>query len=315
MKILITGGAGFIGSHLAEMLMPAHDVTVLDALTYAGRRSNLPKEGFSFVHGDIRNWKKVRSLISGMECIFHLACETHVDRSIRASRVFFTTNVMGTHNILEACRLAEPEKIIIVSTSEVYGTALTDYITERHPLNPQSPYAAAKCAEDRMAWAYYKTYGMPITIVRPFNTYGPKQHIEKLIPKAITLAIQRKPIPIYGDGYYYRDWIHVRDCCEGLMATLATDVAGEIINLCSGVSYSNVEVIENILNLTRRPRSLINYVADRPGHVKRLTGANKVARELLDWKPRIPFKTGLENTVKWYIKNKSWWKSRRFENA
>ncbi|HID94413.1 MAG TPA: dTDP-glucose 4,6-dehydratase [bacterium (Candidatus Stahlbacteria)] len=319
MRLLVTGGAGFIGSNFVKMAYKNHRnviITVLDALTYAGNLENFPPElwnnkNFSFCRGNILDKHLVFKLIHQADCVVHFASYTHIDRSIDLSDPFIDTDFKGTQVLLEAIRKYPVERFIHISTSEVYGSAQYVPMDESHPIVPQSPYAAAKAGADRLAYAYHLTYNLPIVIIRPFNTYGPNQYPEKLIPFFITNAIENKPLPVYGDGKNSRDWLYVDDCVKGIWAAIEAnikDVQGEIINLGTEKDVDVLTIAQNILKDLDRLPSLIEFVRDRPGHVKRLVASYKKASSLLGWTPTVSFEEGLKKTIDWYNTSKGWWK-------
>jgi dTDP-glucose 4,6-dehydratase len=319
MDLLVTGGAGFIGSNFVKLFMRKHPekrVVVLDSLTYCGNMENFTKETlesdhFEFIHGDIRDRELVLETMARVERVIHFAAETHIDRSIDNSDPFISTDVKGTQVLLEAARRHPVERFVHISTSEVYGTAERIPMTEEHPLKPKSPYAAAKCGADRLAYAYHVTHKVPTIIVRPFNNYGPNQFPEKLIPLFITNAMEDKELPVYGTGRNTRDWLFVDDCCEALDRALTADLEpleGEVINLGTGEDHSVLRITEVLLRYLGKPESLIKHVGDRPGHVERLISSTEKARELLDWAPETGLEDGLARTVDWFKKNVDWWK-------
>src|SRR5438876_8862447 len=274
-RVLVTGGAGFISSNFIRHLLAKtpYDVVSLDALTYAGNIENLgdvmSHERLSFVHGDIRDAELVQDVASKVDVIVNAAAESHVEKSIaEGAREFVTTNVEGTQILLDAVRAAPVERFILISSSEVYGTAERAPMDEEHPLNPRSPYAATKAGADRLAYSYYVTYGLPVVIVRPFNNYGPRQHPEKVIPRFITQALSDEPLTVHGDGHASRDWLFVDDDAEAIEAVIGApieDVAGEVINVATGVDVSVGEVADLVLSLLGKPASLKEHVPDRPG--------------------------------------------------
>ncbi len=319
MRLLVTGGAGFIGSNFVKMLLKRYSdyrITVVDALTYAGNIENFTaeewdNENFVFIHGDIRDKELMANLIRNADQIVHFAAETHVDRSIDNSDPFISTDIKGTQVLLETIRRFPVERFIHISTSEVYGSAQSVPMTEEHPLNPQSPYAAAKVGADRLAYSYYYTYDLPIVIIRPFNNYGPYQFPEKLIPLFITNAIEDTPLPVYGTGRNTRDWLFVEDTCEALERALLMEIEkikGEVINLGTGKDYDVLAITGYILEFLDKPKDLIRFVADRPGHVIRLVSSTEKAERLLDWHYKVDIEEGLRKTVDWYLTNEEWWR-------
>jgi dTDP-glucose 4,6-dehydratase len=317
-RVLVTGGAGFISSGFVHHLLAAtpHEVVTLDALTYAGNLENLADvmahPRLSFVHGDIRDRELVRSLVAEVDVIVNAAAESHVEKSIEeGASEFVTTNVEGTQILLDAIRETPVERFILISSSEVYGTAEYAPMDEEHPLNPRSPYAATKAGADRLVYSYFTTYGLPLVIVRPFNNYGPRQHPEKVVPRFITQALDDRPLTIHGDGHASRDWLYVDDDAEGIEAIIAADidrVAGEVINLATGVDISVARIAELVLEALDKPKSLTVHVPERPGQVHRHIGATDKARQLVGWQARTSFERGLEQTVAWYRENEAWWR-------
>jgi len=318
-RILVTGGAGFIGSNFVRFLLnkyPKYRITVLDALTYCGNLENFDQETwensmFSFWHGDIQDVNVVDNLMRHVDVVVHMAAETHVDRSIENPNPFVDTDVRGTQVLLEAIRQHPVERFIHISTSEVYGTAQAIPMTEEHPLLPQSPYAGAKVGADRLAYSYYVTYNLPIIILRPFNNYGPHQYPEKLIPLFITNAFEDKPLPVYGDGTFTRDWLYVEDTCGAIDKIIHVDIdklQGEVINIGSGKETSVNTITRCILERLGKKESLIKFVEDRPGHVSKLISSTSKAEVLLNWSPTIDFNQGIEKTIDWYLENQDWWR-------
>lgn len=316
--LLVTGGCGFIGSHLVRHLLchvPDLRIINLDLLTYAGNLNNFTKEELEdprhrFVRGDVRDPFVVEPLVKESDAIVHLAAETHIDRSIARADDFITTDVLGTYVILESARKFGPERVLMISTSEVYGSAQFVPMTESHPLNPQSPYAGAKAGADRLAYSYFAAFRVPIIILRPFNNYGPFQYPEKLIPLFTINAMNDLPLPLYGTGENTRDWLFVEDHCEALVLALQKPIdvlAGQVINIGTGRDYSAREIAHRILEILGKPASLVQNVQDRPGHVTRLMASNERARTLLGWSPETSLDRGLEKTVKWYQNNRWWW--------
>lgn len=319
-KILVTGGAGFIGSNFVRYLLnhyPQYSVMVLDALTYAGNLDNFPPETrqnpkFEFWHGNIRNAVLVDHLVSRSDVVFHFAAETHVARSIYDDAIFFETDVLGTQVLANAVlRNKNVERFIHISTSEVYGTSLYDPMTEEHPLNPSSPYASAKAGADRLVYSYFITYDIPCVIVRPFNNYGPNQHLEKVVPRFITSALMDQPLFIHGNGLQSRDWIYVEDHCSALDKLLHAEldsIRGQVINIGTGYDLSVSEIARKILEGLGKDLSLIRHIEDRPGQVERhIAGVMKI-NKLLDWKAELSFDEGIRKTIDWYANNEQWWR-------
>ena len=317
-RVLVTGGAGFISSAMIRYLLEAtpYEVVSLDALTYAGNLENLAEvmshPRLSFVHGDIRDTALVEELVAGVDVIVNAAAESHVEKSIEhGASEFVTTNVEGTQILLDAVRRTPVERFVLVSSSEVYGTAESAPMDEEHPLNPRSPYAATKAGADRLAYSYFVTYGLPIVIVRPFNNYGPRQHPEKVVPRFITQALLGEPLTVHGDGHASRDWLYVEDDAEAIRAVIEApidDIAGEVINIATGVDISVADVADLVLEAFGGPASELTYVAERPGQVDRHIGSTEKAERLLGWRARTSFEDGLERTVTWYRENEAWWR-------
>jgi dTDP-glucose 4,6-dehydratase len=317
-RVLVTGGAGFIPSNFIRHLLDAtpYDVVSLDALTYAGNVENLTDvmshERLSFVHGDIRDEGLVRDVVAEVDVIVNAAAESHVEKSIEdGATEFVTTNVQGTRVLLDAIRERPVDRFILISSSEVYGTAQYAPMDEEHPLLPRSPYAATKAGADRLAYSYYITYDLPIVIARPFNNYGPRQHPEKVIPRFIVQALCDEPLTIHGDGQASRDWLYVDDDAEAIEALIDADldrVAGEVINVATGIDISIEEIADSVLEVLGKPAEVKERVPDRPGQVQRHIGSTEKAERLLDWRARTSFEDGLERTVAWYRDNESWWR-------
>ena len=319
-RVLVTGGAGFIGSNFVHHLLAnrRYQVTVIDKLTYAGNLDNLASvmkhPRFRFVKGDIRNRPLVRELVGKTDQVINFAAETHIDRSIHDLDPFVYSDFVGAYVLLSEFRRNPRERFIQIATSEVYGSAQTVPMTEDHPLDVQSPYAATKVGADRLAYAYFRTYDLPILIIRPFNNYGPRQYPEKLIPFYITNAIEDKPLLVYGTGRNTRDWVYFDDCCQGFQKALEADtgkVQGQVINLGSGEEAGVLEIAGIILKYFGKPKSLIKFIADRPGHVERLISSTAKAKRLLNWKAVTPFAHGLKATIAWYENNPDWWRKIR----
>jgi len=318
-RILVTGGAGFISSNVVRHLLAntRHEVVSLDALTYAGSLENLTDvmahERLTFVHGDIRDAALVREVVSEVDVIVNAAAESHVEKSIEdGASEFVTTNVEGTQILLDAIREAPVERFLLISSSEVYGTAEYAPMDETHPLNARSPYAATKAGGDRLAYAYYLTYDLPVVIVRPFNNYGPRQHPEKVIPRFITQALEGESLTVHGDGHASRDWLWVDDHAEALEALIDVpieDVAGEVVNVATGVDIPVAEIAEMVVEVVGNPLSGITFVSERPGQVDRHIGSTEKMRRLTGWAARTAFADGLERTVAWYRENEAWWRA------
>jgi dTDP-glucose 4,6-dehydratase len=291
---------------------PDDAVTVLDALTYAGNYETLrPFEGqpgFRFVHGDIRDASLVEALAATHDAIVHFAAESHVDRSISDPGVFVRTNVEGTVVLLEAAHRHGHARYVQVSTDEVYGSlGPTGAFTEQTPLAPNSPYAASKAAADMMVRAWHETFGLPAMITRCSNNYGPYHFPEKLIPLFITNAMHDEPLPVYGDGLYVRDWLHVEDHCRAIARVLDAGRPGEVYNVGGRNEHTNLAITGLILRALGKPETLVRHVQDRPGHDRRYAiDAAKLEREL-GWQPRYDFETGLAETIAWYQANAGWW--------
>jgi dTDP-glucose 4,6-dehydratase len=301
--VLVTGGAGFIGSHLVDLLLERDvEVSVLDKLTYAGTRENLREhEGdgqLRFVQGDVADPSCVDPLVGEAGHVIHAAAESFVDRSIADSGVFVETNVLGTQAVLEACRRTDTP-ILFVSTDEVYGSRMEGRFTEADPLRPNSPYAASKAGADLLCRSYHVTYGLPVTVARGTNAYGPRQHAEKAIPVYTRAALEGRPIPVYGDGSNRREWLFVRDFARGILSVLDAGSPGEIYNLGGGFEVPNLELAARVCALAGAPESLIEFVPDRPGHDFRYSlDWSKLAS--LGWEPQTSFDDGLAETVDWY---------------
>jgi dTDP-glucose 4,6-dehydratase len=323
--ILITGGAGFIGSNFVRYLYDRYSdyrLIVLDALTYAGSVHNLPEDGFDsnrfeFWYGNVINADLVDALVSRSDVVFHFAAESHVTRSIFDNRQFFETDVLGTQVVANSVlRYKERIQLFVhISTSEVYGTALTERMDEDHPLNPMSPYAAAKCGADRLVYSYWQTYRIPAVIVRPFNNFGPYQHLEKVVPRFITSCLLDEPLTVHGDGSARRDFLFVDDHCEALDKILHINhskVIGQSLNLGTSRDVSILEIAEAVKKIRANPASPIKFIGDRPGQVFRHTCNADKASAILDWSPRTSFEEGLRRTFNWYEKNKDWWAPQRW---
>ncbi len=307
MRLLVTGGAGFIGSNFVHCFAGKHEITVLDKLTYCGRMENLKgvMEKITFVKGDVCDADVVNEAIKDCDAVAHFAAESHVDRSIQDAGVFVKTDVLGTHTVLEAAR-RHGVKVLHVSTDEIYGQIEDGSWTEESPLRPRNPYSASKAGADMLARAYYTTYGLPVVVTRSSNNFGPRQFPEKLIPLFITNALRNRPLPVYGDGMNIRDWLYVIDNCEAIEAVLLKGKPGEAYNIGGGNEMPNIEITKLILKLLGKPESLITFVKDRPGHDRRYSlDSSKIQQ--LGWHPRHSFADALQQTVKWYVGNEWWW--------
>ena len=313
MRLLVTGGAGFIGSNFARFVLEEHpedDVVVLDKLTYAGRLETIQDlvEGgrCGFVEGDIADEEVVREALAGCDAVVNFAAESHVDRSIEEPGHFIQTDVYGTYVLLEEARRAGIERYLQVSTDEVYGSIEDGTFTEQSPLAPSSPYSASKAGGDLLVSAYCHTYGMNATVCRASNNYGPYQYPEKLIPLCVLNAMHGDPLPVYGDGMQVRNWLYVTDHCRGIDVVLRAGNAGETYNIGGPDELPNIEVVRKIVELTGADESLIQYVKDRPGHDRRYSLSSEKT-EALGWKAQVPFTEGIAATVDWYRRNTWWW--------
>jgi dTDP-glucose 4,6-dehydratase len=314
MKLVVTGGAGFIGSAFVRMAVgEGIQVVNLDKLTYAGNLENLAsiaeKPNYRFVQGDICDGPFVRDLLNEVkpDGMVHFAAESHVDRSILSPGAFFETNLRGTFTLLEAARAAALPRFVHVSTDEVYGSLEEPLeADEEFPLVTNSPYSASKAGSDLLVRSYFKTYKMPVLITRASNNYGPFQFPEKLIPLMIQNVFEDKKLPVYGDGQQVRDWLYVDDHCRGIMAVLRKGREGEIYNIGGNRSLANLSVIHQILEITGKPTSLIEYVKDRPGHDRRYALTNEKLTRETGWEPRMNFESGLRQTITWYQENQEW---------
>jgi len=315
MNLLVTGGAGFIGSHLVRRLMidSGHRVVNLDALKYSGNRANTRDldghAGYRFVHGDIADQALVRRVFEEhqIEGVINAAAETHVDRSILDPGSFARTDVVGTGILLEEARRASVKRFVQVSTDEVYGSVETGSSTEEDPLVPRSPYSASKAGGDLLTLSFWTTYRFPVMVTRGSNTYGPNQYPEKFIPLFVTNAIDEQPLPLYGNGRQRRDWLAVQDHCAAIERILSDGEPGQVYNIGGGNERENLSVAEQLLTLLGKPRSLIRFVEDRPGHDRRYAvNCRKMMK--LGWQPTVPFNEGLKATAEWYRQNESWWR-------
>jgi dTDP-glucose 4,6-dehydratase len=305
-RLLVTGAAGFIGSTYVHMLHEQHDVTVLDKLTYAGRRENLPDD-VGFVVGSIEDRDLVLELTDGVDAVVNFAAESHVDRSIADQEAFARTHVIGTSVLLDAVRERAVPRFLQVSTDEVYGSITEGSFTERSPLDPSSPYSATKAGGDLLVSAHAHTYGVEALICRGSNNYGPRQYPEKLIPLCVLNALHGDPLPVYGDGRQVRNWLYVEDFCRAIHTVLLRGRPGEAYNVGGPDEWENLEVVRRVLELTGRDESLIEHVRDRPGHDRRYSLSSDKLRSELGWEPQVRFAEGLERTVGWYRANHWWW--------
>ena len=317
MRILVTGGAGFIGSHYVRTVLadgyPGYSgatVTVLDKLTYSGNRANLaPVAGSSrltFVHGDICDQALLASLVPGHDMVLNFAAETHVDRSISGAAPFVATNVVGVQTLMQACLDARVPRVVQVSTDEVYGSIAAGSWAESAPLDPNSPYSAAKAGGDMIAQAYHRTHGLNVVTTRCCNNYGPYQYPEKIIPLFITSLLDGGTVPLYGDGGNVREWIHVDDHCRGIQLAAERGEAGRVYHIGSEVELANKELTSMLLDACGAGWESVEYVEDRKGHDRRYS-LDDAALRALGYAPRIAFTDGLADTVRWYAANRAWW--------
>jgi dTDP-glucose 4,6-dehydratase len=312
MKVLITGGAGFIGCNFVRHMLKEHpgtDIVVLDKLTYAGRLENLQevKDKITFVKGDICDKDVVKKVMPGCDQVVNFAAESHVDRSITSPEDFVRTDVLGVFTMLEEARRTDVKKFVQISTDEVYGSTISGSFKEGDTLDPSSPYSASKAGGELLARSYFKTYGMNVMVTRSSNNYGPFQFPEKLIPVLILKALRNEKLPIYGKGTNVRDWLHVEDNCRAIDLVLEKGRPGDIVNVGSGNEVPNIEVAKLVLKHMKKPESLISYVRDRPGHDFRYS-LEWDAIKKLGWTPKIKFEDGLKKTVDWYLANEWWWR-------
>jgi dTDP-glucose 4,6-dehydratase len=313
-RLLVAGAAGFIGSNFVRLIRatrPDVHVTVLDKLTYAGNLANLVEfegqPGYRFVHGDICDPELVNSLAAQADAIVNFAAETHVDRSLMDPFAFIETDVRGTAVLCEAARKHRHQVFLLVSTDEVYGDVATGRSSEGDGFRPRSPYSASKAGGEHLARAYAESFGLPLLVTRGSNNYGPYQYPEKLIPVLITNAIDDLPLPLYNDGSAVRDYVYVEDHCRAIDLVLHEAPVGSVFNVGTGVETSGLQVAEAVLEIVGKPKSLIEFVADRPGHDYRY--ALDIARVMeLGWEPRVSLAEGLERTVNWYLEHPEWWR-------
>ena len=328
--ILVTGGAGFMGSNFVEHIREKYskyDVIVLDLLTYAGNRDLITEQyrngngcQFTFSYGNIKNPELMNELVSRSDVVVHFAAETHVTRSIYDNAIFYETNVLGTQVIANAVvkNSKTVKRFVYISSSEVYGSACYEPMDEEHPLDALSPYASSKVGADRLVFSYWKSYGIPVVIIRPFNNYGPHQHLEKVIPRFIMSAMLDEPLSVHGSGAFTRDWVYVLDLCELVDRAIHVDVekvAGEAINVGTGRETSVLTIAEMILDRMEKPRSLLMHTMDRPAQVDKHISSTAKAERLLGWKATTTLEEGLDETIFWYQKNKKWWEPQRWMRA
>ncbi|GGT35546.1 dTDP-glucose 4,6-dehydratase [Streptomyces chromofuscus] len=318
---MITGAAGFIGSNFVRNLLADRfagwegaRVTALDKLTYAGNRANLPDSHprLEFVRGDVCDPGLLRELLPGHDAVVHFAAESHVDRSLEGAGEFFRTNVLGTQTLLDAVLHTGVERVVHVSTDEVYGSIAEGSWTEDWPLLPNTPYAASKACSDLVARTYWRTHGVNLSVTRCSNNYGPYQHPEKLIPLFVTNLLEGRQVPLYGDGSNIREWLHVDDHCHGIHLVLDRGRAGEIYNIGGGNERTNRAITEHLLELTGSGPEMIRHVADRKAHDLRYSIDESKIREELGYLPQVGFEEGLAATVAWYRDNPGWWKAVKY---
>lgn len=321
MRVLITGGAGFIGSNFIRYILgkyPSYKIINLDKLTYAGNFENLKdvraNKNYTFIRGDICDDKLIKKIVARCDCLINFAAATHVDRSIKQPLDFLRTNVYGVYTLLEAGRAAGLRLLMQISTDEVYGSVLKGKSKETAPLLPNSPYAATKAAADCLARSYFITYKLPVIITRSSNNFGPYQYPEKVMPLFITNLLENKKVPLYGDGLNSRDWIYVLDNCSAIDCILHKGKIGEIYNIAAGNEIPNIVLTKKILKGMRMPASRIRYVEDRLGHDRRYALDIKKTMAL-GWKPRYTFEHGLRLTVDWYKSNPGWWKKLKKQSS
>ena len=314
MHVLVTGGLGFIGSNFIRYLSSQNKVTKitnLDKMSIGANLANLmdiDKKNYRFIKGDICDKKIVNKLLSDVDVIINFAAESHVDRSIAEPSSFYKSNIEGVFNLLELVRNFKELKFIQVGTDESYGNLLKGSYKEDDRLNPSSPYASSKASADMLCLSYHKTYGLDVIVTRCTNNFGPFQFPEKLIPKTIIRANLNLKVPIYGSGKNIRDWIYVMDHCEALIKIMEKGVSGEIYNISCGNEIENIEVVEKILTILDKPKNLIEFVEDRPGHDIRYSLDSSKLRKDFNWVPMYRFSEAIEETIAWYLDNESWWK-------
>ena len=313
-KLLVTGGAGFIGSCFVRHILkkhPDYKIINLDALTYCGNLENLrdveKNPNYTFVHGNICDKKLVRDLVQEVDCVVNFAAESHVDNSIKTPEIFIETNVQGTLNLLQASKELGIERFLQVSTDEVYGTlGTTGYFYETTPLAPNSPYSASKASADMLVRAYWETYKLPVLNTRCSNNYGPYQYPEKLIPFFISKLLKGEKVPVYGDGLNVRDWLYVYDHCEAIDVVLHKGKLGEVYNIGGHNEKTNIEITKLILDAMGKDETSIEYVQDRLGHDRRYAISNDKITSELGWSPSITFEERIKITIDWYLNNQNW---------
>jgi len=318
--ILITGGAGFIGSNFVRHIFDKYKeykIIVVDSLTYAAKPDSIPDEiknsdRFEFWYGDITNQQLIESLLEKSDAVVHFAAESHIAKSVLENRKFYVTNVLGTFSIANGVfKNRNIERYVHISSAEIYGSAIHVPMTEEHPINPLTPYASSKAGGDRLVYSYVKSYDIPAVILRPFNQYGPCQHLEKVIPRFITSTIMNEPLTVHGGGLVTRDWTYVEDTCDVIDRALHADlnkVKGEIFNIGTGFNPTILEVAKKILQAMGRTEDQITFNYERPGQIEQNRASNKKAEELLGWKPKVTFDEGIMKTIQWYEHNGDWWK-------
>ena len=318
--ILVTGGAGFIGSNFIHFMLRNYKnckIINLDKLTYAGNPDNLKDieddPRYEFIQGDIRDKEIVEAVFKQIQGVVHMAAETHVDRSIVDAGEFVLTDVYGTFVLLEALRNADVEFFLHVSTDEVYGSRDKGFFSEEDPLNPSSPYAASKTGADRLAYSYVVTYGVPVIIIRPSNNYGPNQYPEKFMPLFISNALEDKRLPLYGKGENVRDWLYVEDNCRAIDLVCRKGALGEVYNVGANNEVQNITIARKIVELLGKPESMIKFVKDRLGHDRRYA-IDCAKINALGWHPEKDFAEGLEETVRWYEENEDWWRKIKYKS-
>ena len=320
-NILVTGGCGFIGSNFVRYMIekyPEVKICNLDKMTYAGNEENLldlkEEQRYKFFKGDIADNVLVEKIIreEKVDTVVNFAAETHVDRSIADPGSFITTDMYGVYVLLENSKKYNVERFIQISTDEVYGSIENGSFNEESPLNPRNPYSASKAGGDRLAFSYFATYGVPVIVTRASNNFGPYQYPEKLIPLFVTNALEGESLPLYGDGKNIRDWLHVLDHCEAIDFVLTNGKLGEVYNIAGGNEMENIKITEMVLEILDKPKTLIKPVKDRLGHDRRYSLDGSKLKEL-GWSARHKFKEALEQTVKWYVANKWWWKKLKTE--